>query len=367
MMIDKPEYLYLHVPFCKTICSYCDFCHVGYQEKLAEAWLDTIQKDIQQRTLNTQLKTIYIGGGTPTALTSTQLDRLLTMLNPYASVVQEYTIEINPEQFDDNKAQVLKKHGVNRASIGFQSSNTSLLKMMNRHHTLNDVQMTMELLRDVAIDNISLDLMYSLPNQTVDMLHESVKDALRLKPTHLSLYSLTIEPNTLFARKGYQHLDDDMEADMYEWICDELSKQGFEQYEISNFAKDEKYSLHNQAYWNYQDFYGIGCGASGKENGERYDIPKDVKAYIQDPTIKDITTLMKQDQMFEAVMMGLRLKKGIQLDVFQAMFGVSLVDVYPKAIHDLIKSQDLILDEAYLKCSPKGYEILNTILLSFMD
>ncbi|MBF1101517.1 MAG: radical SAM protein, partial [Solobacterium sp.] len=215
MMITKPKHLYLHVPFCRTICSYCDFCHVGYQETVANQWLDAIKTDIQNRHINENLRTIYIGGGTPTALSSSQLDQLLCLLDPYAHTVQEYTIEINPETFDEDKAKILQKHGVNRASIGFQTSDERLLQMMNRHHRLEDVAETMRLLRKYGIDNISLDLMYSLPTQTMESLKKSLQDAIALEPTHLSLYSLTIEPNTVFAKKGYEHLEDDMEADMY--------------------------------------------------------------------------------------------------------------------------------------------------------
>ncbi|MBF1099746.1 MAG: radical SAM family heme chaperone HemW, partial [Solobacterium sp.] len=250
MMTTKPKHLYLHVPFCRTICSYCDFCHVGYQETVANQWLDAIKTDIQNRHINENLRTIYIGGGTPTTLSSSQLDQLLCLLDPYAHMVQEYTIEINPETFDEDKAKMLQKHGVNRASIGFQTSDERLLQMMNRHHRLEDVAETMRLLRKYGIDNISLDLMYSLPTQTMESLKKSLQDAIALEPTHLSLYSLTIEPNTVFAKKGYEHLEDDMEADMYEWICKMLPRYGFVQYEISNFAKAGMISQHNCAYWN---------------------------------------------------------------------------------------------------------------------
>ena len=365
-MITKPKYLYLHVPFCRTICSYCDFCHVGYQEIVANQWLDAIKVDIQNRHLNENLRTIYIGGGTPTALSSSQLDQLLRLLDSYARMVQEYTIEINPETFDEDKAKILQKHGVNRASIGFQTSDVRLLQMMNRHHRLEDVAETMRLLRKYGIDNISLDLMYSLPTQTMESLEKSVKDALALDPTHLSLYSLTIEPNTVFAKKGCEQLEDDIEADMYEWICKLLPKYGFVQYEISNFAKAGMISQHNCAYWNYQDFYGIGCGASGLEGSVRYDIPKNVRKYIEDPTIKDTIDLTLQEQMFEAVMMGLRLKEGMHIQLFKERFHTSVLEVYSTQIKKLCSEGKLILEGNRLRCSEEGFEILNSVLLEFM-
>lgn len=365
-MITKPKHLYLHVPFCRTICSYCDFCHVGYQETVANQWLDAITVDIQNRHINENLVTIYIGGGTPTALSSSQLDQLLCLLDPYAHMVQEYTIEINPETFDEDKAKILQKHGVNRASIGFQTSDERLLQMMNRHHQLEDVAETMRLLRKYGIDNISLDLMYSLPTQTMETLEKSVKDAILLEPTHLSLYSLTIEPNTVFAKKGYDHLEDDIEADMYEWICKTLPKYGYQQYEISNFAKATMISQHNCAYWNYQDFYGIGCGASGLEGSIRYDISKKVREYIENPSIKDITNLTTEEQMFEAVMMGLRLKEGMHIELFEERFHTSVLEVYRTQIKKLCNEGKLILKGNRLRCSEEGFEILNSILLEFM-
>lgn len=365
-MITKPKHLYLHVPFCRTICTYCDFCHVGYQETVAEQWLEAITTDIQNRHLNENLVTIYIGGGTPTALSSSELDQLLSLLDPYARMVQEYTIEINPETFDEDKAKILQKHGVNRASIGFQTSDEKLLQMMNRHHRLEDVAETMRLLRKYGIDNISLDLMYSLPTQTMESLEKSLQDAIALEPTHLSLYSLTIEPNTVFAKKGYEHLEDDIEADMYEWICNFLPKYGFVQYEISNFAKGNMISIHNCAYWNYQDFYGIGCGASGLEGSTRYDIPKNVKKYIEDSSIKDTIELTLQEQMFEAVMMGLRLKEGMNIQLFEDRFHTSVLEVYRAQINKLCHEGKLELGGNCLRCSEDGFEILNSILLEFM-
>ena len=365
-MTTKPKHLYLHVPFCRTICSYCDFCHVGYQETLANQWLDAIKADIQNCHINENLRTIYIGGGTPTALSSSQLDQLLSLLDPYTRMVQEYTIEINPETFDEDKAKILQKHGVNRASIGFQTSDEKLLQMMNRHHRLEDVAETMRLLRKYGIDNISLDLMYSLPTQTMESLEKSVQDAIALEPTHLSLYSLTIEPNTVFAKKGYEHLEDDIEADMYEWICKILPQYGYQQYEISNFAKAGMISQHNCAYWNYQDFYGIGCGASGLEGSTRYDIPKNVRKYIEDPSIKDTIELTTQEQMFEAVMMGLRLKEGMYIQLFEERFHTSVLEVYSIQIKKLCNEGKLILEGNRLRCSEEGFEILNSILLEFM-
>lgn len=363
---NKPEYLYIHVPFCKSICAYCDFAHTVYQTQNVEKWLQAIQQEIIQTHISPYLKTIYIGGGTPSCLSYEQLDTFLTYLDPYTQNIQEYTIEINPETLDTQKASILQKHHINRASIGLQSTNPQLLQLMRRKHTYADVSKTMQLLNAVGITNISLDIMYSLPFQTMDILKQTLQDALLLKPTHLSLYSLTIEENTIFASKGYTPLDEDMEADMYTYICDTLKQNHYIQYEVSNFALDGYTSMHNQAYWNYRDFYGIGCGVSGKQGYQRYDAPKHLKQYLQDPMHKDIIYLTKKDAMFEMVMMGIRLIQGMDLQLFQATFQERFQDVYKQKLQPLLEKQLVEITNTHFRCTKKGYPIMNDILIELM-
>ena len=363
---SKPEYLYLHVPFCRTICSYCDFCHGVYSEELADKWLQSLSVEIQHTGINPHLKTIYVGGGTPTSLSYAQLERLLSMLDPYASQVEEYTIEVNPETLDDGKADLLKAHGIHRASVGFQSSSPALLEKMGRHHDMADMATAVQRLRHAGITDLSLDLMYSLPSQTMDDLQQSLQDALSLQPEHLSLYSLTIEPNSVFGRKGYEHLSDDMEADMYEWICRTLPSYGFHQYEISNFARGPHESMHNKAYWNYRDFYGISMGASGKQGLLRYDHTCLMNEYLKDPCARKEIPLSRKDAMFEMVMMGLRLKKGMSLSLFAETFGTSFEDVFGRPASQQIAKGLLQYDGDCIKASERGYEILNTILVEFL-
>ncbi len=366
MMTSKPEYLYLHVPFCRTICHYCDFAHSVYRKENARKWLDALAKEIKAVNIDPELKTIYIGGGTPTALAYEELKELLELLDPYRKAVQEYTVEINPETLDEEKAALLAAHGVNRASIGFQTGDEGLLKLMGRHHTARQVKETMDLLEQNGIDNVSLDLMYSLPGQTMDSLKESLETAVSMKPKHLSLYSLTIEPETVFGKKGYEHLDEDTEADMYESIRDTLPRHGFAQYEISNFSLPGYESKHNSAYWDYRDFYGIGCGASGKEGNVRYDHPKKLKDYLADPLHREETVLSEAEEMFETVMMGMRFKKGMDLRLFEERFGRSFFMVYGDAYASLKEKGLIGSGETRVYASEKGYEILNTVLEEFL-
>lgn len=364
--VNKPQHLYVHVPFCAHICGYCDFAHIVYRSETVEQWLEAIEKEIRAKQIRTDLTTIYVGGGTPTSLSVSELDRFLSLLDPYMESVQEYTIEINPETLDEEKCQILSKHGINRASIGFETSDEKLLKLMGRSQSLSDMHACISLLRKYGIHNISLDIMYSLPFQTMESLQKSVKDAVSLDPYHLSLYSLTIEENTVFDKKGYHSLDEDTEADMYEWICSFLPERGYRQYEVSNFAKNGYESRHNCAYWNYRDFYGIGCGASGKENHARYDHTKNVRDYISNPLKTEITNLSKKDEMFEMWMMSIRLKQGMDLNLFEKTFHISFLDVWRDTTEKLIRDGYLVIRNAHLCCTEKGYEIMNSLLVEYI-
>ena len=359
------EHLYLHVPFCRSICYYCDFCHAVYNDDLCEAWLKTIKQEIINKKINPNLKTIYIGGGTPTSLSYNHLKELLELLKPYTNYLEEYTIEINPETLDRDKATLLKEYSINRCSIGMQTSNNDLLKSLGRSHTKEDVKNSIELLKEVGIDNISLDIMYSLPNQSIDDLKETIDYTLALKPKHISLYSLTIEDNTVFGKRGVNHLDDEIEADMYELIVKELEDNNFHQYEISNFSLEGYESKHNKAYWLYKDFYGIGCGASGKEGNIRYTHTKSIKEYITSNEL-DIIELSDNDIIFEAIMMGLRLKEGIRIKEFNNNYNTDIKNLFFKTISKHIDNGNIIVDER-IRCSDKGLEILNEILVDFLE
>jgi oxygen-independent coproporphyrinogen-3 oxidase len=359
---SKPEALYLHVPFCHTICYYCDFAHQVYRESNADAYLQAVGKELVSKNINPYLQTAYIGGGTPTALTAIQLDRLLSLLDPYVSHVKEYTIEVNPESLDEEKIQIFRKHQINRVSIGMQTGDDALLKKIGRHHTFADTARACRALQKAGITNLSLDLMYSLPGQTMEMLESSVQQALSLHPAHLSLYSLTVEENTVFGKQGVKHLDEDSEADMYEWICKELPEHGFHQYEISNFARPGKESLHNSMYWNYRDFYGIGPGASGKEGLRRYDNVRSLQAYLEEPGKHDDIPLSKEDAMFEMVMMGMRFKEGMDLSLFEETFGISFAQAFGTKAQSLYDQKLIENRNGRVKAAGHAYEILNTVL-----
>lgn len=356
------KHLYIHVPFCKTICSYCDFAHVLYKQDLVDRYLDKLDKDIKQ--YNNEYETIYIGGGTPSCLSLTQLKRLLEIVKPYTNKVIEYTIEINPETLDIDKIKLIKEYGINRVSIGLQSSNDNLLKLMNRHHTYDDVKRCVKDLKSNGIDNISIDVMYSLPTQTMDDLKKTIDDVLVLDIPHISLYSLTIEKGTIFDKLNYKSLDEDLEADMYEYIESTLKDKDYIHYEIANFSKEGKQSRHNLGYWNYDDFIGLGPGSSSKENGKRYTITRNIEDYINNINLySEYIDLSLNDECFENVMMSLRTIYGLDLELFKQRYNIDFKDMYKNALSK--NSNYLDIKDNHLICN--NLEILNTILIDFMD
>ena len=307
-------------------------------------------------------KTIYIGGGTPSALKAGQLKELLEAVKPHSNETVEYTVEINPESIDEEKAGILKEYGVNRISIGLQSSDERLLKMMNRHHSYDDVKRAVELFRKNGIGNISLDVLYSLPGQSLGDLKRTVADVLALEVPHVSLYSLTIEKGTIFDRLGYRPQDSDTEADMYEYIVRELTAAGYLQYEIANFAREGSQSLHNLAYWNYDDYRGISCGAVGKIGHKRYTMTSDLQDYLEKKDAVTIEELSNEEEAFENVMMSLRTVYGLDLKLFRERYGMNFTDRYREAIRK--NSDSLLIRDGHCICTKR--EILNSILIDFM-
>ena len=358
---------YVHVPFCQTICAYCDFTRCGYHKGLADKWLTAVEQEIEEK-LQGSLETLYLGGGTPTALTLPQLEKLLQVLQPYSSTCKEFTIEANVESFSKDKIALCKRYGVNRVSLGVQSLQPSLLKVIERAHSKEDILHVLQDLHEAGIHNISIDLMYGLPTQTMQMWQEDLQEVVSSFPiSHISLYALTIEKNAKFGRNQVQPADAGLEADMYEYAIDFLTSHGFVQYEISSFAKDGKESMHNKMYWTYEDFYGIGCGASGKQHHIRYDNTKSLQTYLTTGSSPTQTPLSKEEEMFELLMMNLRLRKGMSLQHFYDMFHVDFTQYYAKPLQRMLDQNMLAITEGYVYASEKGYPLLHEILMEFMD
>ena len=359
--MSKIRHLYVHVPFCRSICYYCDFCHRVYDKKLAEKWLERLQKEVKEE-LQDRFETIYIGGGTPTSLSCDELKTLLEMLKPYSEEAVEYTIEANPESLEEDKIVLMKEYGINRISLGVQSTDSALLRSLNRKHDFSLIQEKIKLLKDHGLSNISIDLMYSLPGQTMEILDQTLADILSLDVPHVSLYSLTIEENSVFGKKGVKPLDEDIEADMYERIETVLTANGYKHYEISNYAREGFYSRHNMAYWNYDDFIGVSLAAASKVGDHRYTNTRSFEKYFSSDEIHDEDLhLTKEEMMFENVMMSLRTADGLDLETFRNRYSCNVTDVYPQARNNPY----IVIANGRMYCRDR--EILNTVLLDFMD
>lgn len=357
--------MYIHVPFCDSICAYCDFERCKRIPLLSQKWLKRMIKDIEERK-DEIIDTLYIGGGTPTSLSCDELDELLSSLDGFHP--NEYTIEANIENLTREKIMILLKHGINRISLGVQSLNDDLIKIINRHHTSNDIFKKIDEIYDAGITNISVDMIYGLPSQTLDIwLEDLSKIASYLKVSHVSIYSLTIEEHSKFGRENVQKVSEELDEEMYFQAIACLEKHGFIQYEISNFARNHKESLHNTTYWEYEDFIGLGCGAYGKENSIYYHHPFRINEYVDGTLITHKDELEKEDEMFECVMMGLRMKKGISISKFMDRFHEDIFDYYKNAIDKHVRLGNLIVEENYLKCSENGFGLLNSILVDFME
>lgn len=356
--------MYIHVPFCDYICAYCDFERCRKHPILIDKWLKIICEDIKKRD-HEKIDTLYIGGGTPTSLSYAQLDQLLSALDPFDPV--EYTIEANIENLTKEKIELMVKHHINRISLGVQSLNDHLIQLIERHHTSKEIFSKIDEIYECGIHNISVDMIYGLPEQTLEIwLSDLKKIALNEKVSHISIYSLTIEENSAFKRKNIQKAGDELDETMYFEGIALLEKYGFEQYEISNFARNGKYSLHNCSYWNYDDFIGLGCGAYGKEEHFYYHYPFQLNDYLNGNLKCEKTWLSESDEMFESIMMGLRLKKGISLEQFKIRYQRDLLVEYEEAINKHVELDNIKIDNEYLRCTSKGFALLNSILIDFM-
>lgn len=363
---------YVHIPFCDSFCPYCAFSKTLYNQKLSDAYIESLSKEIKeeiehQKTLDSSfsLETLYYGGGTPSALNFEQLHKLNSFLRPFLASQYEWTMEINPIKDPESLADFCKREGINRISLGVQTFNENLSRKIGRRHTREDIFKTIEALKKQGITNISIDLIYGLPGQSLEMVKEDLEVFLSLNLPHLSIYSLQIEEGTLFYKNKVQACDEDLEADMYEYIVKTLKQNGYEHYEISSFTKDRHYSKHNLAYWQDEDFLGFGYGASGRKEGMRYDHTKDLLQYINGDIEEKWIEDSKTDASFEAIMMALRTDFGLDINKWNLKYQSDFEKQYQNVLDSYIP-EFLVIENNHLKTTEKGMEILNSILLDFM-
>ena len=374
-MQKKPTSAYVHIPFCTQICYYCDFSKVFIKNQPVDSYLEHLLEEFRSYDIQ-KLRTLYIGGGTPTALSASQLEVLLDGLtkNLDLSALEELTIEANPGDLDADKIAVLKNSAVNRVSLGVQTFDDKMLKKIGRSHLEKDIYENIDRLKLAGFDNISIDLIYALPGQTMEQVKENVAKAIGLDIPHMSLYSLILENHTVFMnrmRRGKLPLPkEDLEAEMFDYIIAELEKAGFEHYEISNFSKPSFESRHNLMYWDNAEYYGIGAGASGYVDGVRYKNHGPIRHYLQaveagNARVQEEMLTLKE-KMEEEMFLGLRKKSGVSKKRFEEKFGISFEDQYGAVVSDLTEQGLLVPDRNIVRMTKQGLFLGDTVAEKFI-
>ena len=351
--------IYIHIPFCTSICSYCDFCKIIYNKKYISNYLDMLEEEINNRYQKENVKTIFIGGGTPSSLDLDELKRLFQIINIFnKNDVIEFTMETNIESITEDKLMLMKENGVNRISIGVESFDENTLKLLGRRHNKEDIFNKINLVKKY-FDNINIDLIYAAYDD-INILKRDIDCFLALDIPHISTYSLIIEENTLLKIKGTKNIDEDLDYEMYRYIENVLKEEGYKHYEISNYAKEGYESKHNLVYWNNDEYYGFGLSSTSYINNRRIVNTKNLSKYLNGyykgtEELEDINTRMENE-----IMLGLRKLDGIDLNKFRDRYGKSIEDVFD--IDDLIRDNYLIKDNGYLKINNDYMYISNEII-----
>ena len=370
--------LYLHIPYCLHKCGYCDFnSHPENQEESIH-YVNALLKELRAYSSKIYtVPTVFIGGGTPTILLSSQLKQILDTVQQSFNLTPdcEITIEANPATLKLQTLQEIRAAGYNRISIGVQSFDKKELKLLERVHSEEEIHSTIQQARSAKFENLSIDLMFALPDQTIEKWCSHLKQAIDKNPDHLSTYNLTIEPTTAFFKlhkRGKLCLPhEDIQLEMYKTTIQTLENAGYQQYEISNFSKPGMESRHNINYWNNGEYLGVGAGASSYLNGERSKNTNLPSNYIREIEAKEnaIETrerLEPMQAMGETLMLGLRLLKGISIDVFENRFEVSFQKVYGKIIEPLLKQELITFNQNRIALSRKGLFLADSVILKFI-
>lgn len=371
--------LYIHIPFCAQKCLYCDFPSFARKDHLRKAYIEALNKEIislREKYNNIEINTIFIGGGTPSVLESDELECLLkevAKLNMAKDV--EYSMECNPGNLTEEKLEVMKKYGVNRISMGLQAKQDNLLKGLGRIHNYKIFKENFLLAKKVGFNNINVDLMFGLPNQRLNEWEETLREIISLEPAHISAYSLIIEEGTafynLYENDKLKLPTEEEERKMYHLAKKILEENGFNQYEISNYAKERKECRHNLAYWNMDNWIGVGSAAASYINGKRIKNISSVEEYINSinekgEAVEEIINNSKNDNMEEFMFMGLRKINGIDENEFKKRFSMNINDVYGEILNKYIDEGLLIRESGRIFLSEKGIEISNVIMADFL-
>jgi len=355
--------LYIHVPFCRKKCGYCDFVSVPYKSDLADGYTSAIISEMK-RYEGISLSTVYIGGGTPTVLSCDNLaDIFGNIYKKFNCRLSEITVEANPESLTEDKLLTLKTFGVNRLSIGVQSFCPEELLRLGRVHSAKDFWSCLETARGLGFDNINIDLIYGLPGQTLLEWQNNLKSALCSRSEHVSIYPLTVEPDTEFGRQRVT-TDENIQAEMYEWSLDFLESAGYEHYEISNWALPGRRSSHNMIYWQNCEYIGIGAAAASYLNGKRWKNLSDVERYIlkissgENP-VEEMETIDASKKLSEEIILKLRCLPGLCLTR-------EVTDKYGRTIEDLVSKELLEICGRNIRLTRRGLLLANIVMKEFV-
>lgn len=366
--------LYIHIPFCKRKCNYCDFYSMCHEISLENDYIEALCTHIMAESHlynDCEFDTVYLGGGTPSMLSVESVKKLFLCIksNLYIARDAEITIEANPGTLDREKLLAYREAGINRLSMGLQSTSNSVLERLGRVHTLASFEQSFSLARECGFDNISIDVMYGLPEQKIEDFIKTLDHVCDFSPEHISAYCLKIEEGTPFGRVRDTLVlpNEDEEYDMYMALCQALEAKGYHQYEISNFAKEGYQSRHNMKYWLSHGYVGFGPSAHSFVDGERYYYPRDIEGYIRQATAKNVARLIDETEsecqmskMDEYVMLRLRLRNGVDLAEFERLFGIGFFDAY-KGAGVFLNSGHASMKKGCYRLTPSGFFVSNYI------
>ncbi len=354
--MNKVKSLYIHIPFCTHICDYCDFTKLQYFRNFAISYLKALENELKSYPIK-DLKTIYVGGGTPTALDDDLFEQLLKIISNYSSGVLEYTFEANPESLSSQKVSLMKRYGVNRVSLGVQTTNQEILDKLNRKHNFEQVKEAIKCLKENGIDNFNIDLILGLPHTSENILRQDLSNTLELGPKHVSCYGLTVNPHTALFNKGYKEPEGDVLRKYYDIVEETLVSNGFVHYEVSNWAKPGYESEHNLTYWRNEEYFGCGLGASGYIDGVRYKNTVNLSKYLDGEFIHEKEEVSLKDKRTYQIMLNLRTLEGLDTE---------FVKDKTEEIEELIKQGLLIKNDQRIIPTYEGMMVLDQIILKLM-
>lgn len=370
--------LYIHMPFCKAKCYYCDFISYANKEKLIKEYVEALIKEMKHINLSKySIQTVYIGGGTPSLIDNESISKIMDNVRPFVADNAEITIEINPGTANKEKLKKYKEIGINRLSIGLQSADNELLSEIGRIHKYEDFLNVYNEARNIGFRNINVDLMLGLPNQDLKKLEESVKEVITLSPEHISIYSLILEENTklydMVMNEELKLPDEAIERKMYWNVKKMLENEGYIHYEISNFAKEGYKSRHNSDCWEQKEYIGIGVSSHSYLNNKRYSNSESVEEYIKNINNNDFDKNItiheeqtKEDKQKEYMILGLRKINGVNITKFKNKFGENPIFLYRQELNKLVQEELIEIYDNNIKLTDKGLDLANIVWEEFI-